>query len=102
MNNNTYYFDKKTIIGWLIILLVPFLTLSSSRVFTVIDKQEINRDMVIRHDIRIRDLEENQILINESINKRMSKIEENSQETHDNVLILLTRAKLKPIKKNNQ
>ena len=100
MEHNAYHFDKKTLIGWFLILLVPVLSLSASRIFTGVDQQQVNRDLVIKHDIRIRDLEENQKMVIGIIDKldaKIDKIESNGQKTHDNMLILMTKNKLRPV-----
>lgn len=85
-------FDLKTLIGWVIIILISVFTSSATSTFTKDEKAQDESKINATQQVRIEMLEKNQT----ALFKLIERIETNSTETHDNVLILMTEHGIKP------
>jgi len=100
--DNSFHFDKKTLIGWAIIILIPML---QSGIGNKNDKDKAayeNYKLDAIQDQKILVLQQNEVVLFNKINS----IETNTSETHDNMIILMIKNGLEPVlisnKKNNK
>src|ERR1035437_1784807 len=92
MEHATYHFDKKSLIGWMIAILIPVFISSTSSIKDKDRAAEATRLQVAVHERRLYDLEKGEALILDKIDK----IDASTSDTHDNMIVLMIHDGLEP------
>ncbi len=91
----TSQFDTKTIIGWIIIVLISVFTSSATSSFSKDQKAQDDSKIIASQQIEINELQKT----DQKLFNSLEKINKSVEETHDNIIILMDRHGLIPVKR---